>query len=153
MIKAYLLSFWLSMLPITELRATVPWIIYSYEEQWPLLVIVAILGNIVPAILLLYGLSYVDKAVMKKTNIVTRLYNKVLQRTRLKTQVKIQRYGYVALLLFVAIPFPGTGVWTGSIGAWLFGLPKRQSLIAVSLGAVLSAIIMVLISKGIIYSI
>jgi len=148
-LKPYLLSFWLSMLPVTELRATVPWIIFTYGDQWFWLVVVAVIGNIVPAIILLWGLSYVDRILISRMNIISRIYNKVIQRTRRKTQTRILRYGYVALLLFVAIPLPGTGVWTGSIAAWLFGLPKKQSLVVVSLGAVVAAVIMTLISKGI----
>ncbi|MFW0862181.1 MAG: COG2426 family protein [Candidatus Komeilibacteria bacterium] len=148
-LKPYILAFWLSMLPVTELRATVPWIIFTYNDQWLSLVITAIIGNIIPAILLLWGLSYVDKLLIDRMNILAKVYNKVIQRTRRKTLTKMNKYGYLALLLFVAIPFPGTGVWTGSIGAWLFGLPKKQSLIVISLGAVLAGIIMTLVSKGI----
>jgi len=148
-LKPYILAFWLSMLPVTELRATVPWIIFTYNDQWLSLVVTAIIGNIIPAILILWGLSHIDKILENRINIIAKVYNKIIQRTRRKTQTKMNRYGYLALLLFVAIPFPGTGVWTGSVGAWLFGLPKKQSLIVISLGAVLAGIIMTFVSKGI----
>jgi len=149
LLKTYLLSFFLSMIPLTELRATVPWIMVTHGEQWVGLVIVAIIGNIIPAIILLWGLGLVDKFLAKRFNFFAKIYNKVLQLTRKKTQKKLLRYGYLALFLFVAIPLPGTGVWTGAIAAWLFGLPKRQSLITIILGTVLAAIIMTLISKGV----
>jgi len=151
-LKPYLLSFFLSMLPLTELRATVPWIILTYNEQWFGLLVVAVIGNVIPAIILLWGLSYIDRLLVNRMNIIANIYNKVIQRTRRKTQTRINRYGYIALLLFVAIPFPGTGVWTGSIAAWLFGLPKRPSLVVISLGVVVAAIIMTLLSKGLILS-
>ena len=151
-LKPYLLSFFLSMLPVTELRATVPWIILTYGDQWVALVIVAIIGNIIPGILLLWGLSYIDKIIEDRMNFVSKTYNWVINRTRHKTQDRVLKYGYFALLLFVAIPLPGTGVWTGSIAAWLFGLPKKQSLLIISGGAIIAAIIMTLLSKGFILS-
>ena len=55
---------------------------------------------------------------------------------------------FVALMIFVAIPFPGTGAWTGSLVAALFNLPKRKSLLAVTLGVLISGIIMCLASYG-----
>lgn len=151
-LKPYLLSFWLSMLPVTELRATVPWIMLTYGDHWFGLVVVAIIGNIIPAIFILWGLSYIDRIILKKRNIVSKLYDKVIQRTRRKTQLKISTYGYIALLLFVAIPLPGTGAWTGSVAAWLFGLSRSRSLLVISFGVILAAVIMVLISKGLILS-
>lgn len=57
---------------------------------------------------------------------------------------------FVALMLFVAIPFPGTGAWTGSLVAALFGLPKRDSFVAIALGVFISGVIMTLASYGIV---
>ena len=56
---------------------------------------------------------------------------------------------FIALLLFVAIPLPGTGAWTGSLVASLFNLPKKWSLLAVFLGVLLSGVIMTLASYGV----
>ena len=56
---------------------------------------------------------------------------------------------FCALLLFVAIPLPGTGAWTGSLVAALFNLPKRSSLLAISLGVLICGVIMCLASYGV----
>lgn len=147
-IKPYWLTFWLSMLPITELRGSIPWALSVFQTAPLMTFIVAVLGNIIPAIILLWGLQYVDKFFVKSNNIVSKAYAWVITRTRRKTQKKILQYGYLALLLFVAVPLPGTGAWTGSIAAWLFGLPKKPSLLIICLGVIMAGIVVTLITTG-----
>ena len=62
----------------------------------------------------------------------------------------MSRAVFCGLLLFVAIPLPGTGAWTGSLVAALFGLPKRHSLLAVALGVLICGVIMSLASYGVV---
>ena len=63
---------------------------------------------------------------------------------------KMSKRIFVALMLFVAIPLPGTGAWTGSLVASLFDLPKKQSLLATTLGVLLSGVVMSLASYGVV---
>lgn len=72
-----------------------------------------------------------------------------LTKTRKKASPYVQKYGFLGLLIFVAIPLPGTGVYTGSAAAWLLGLDWKRSFIAVSGGAVVASLIVLLLSLGV----
>ncbi|MFH1668076.1 MAG: small multi-drug export protein [Candidatus Komeilibacteria bacterium] len=147
-LKPYLIALWMSVLPVTELRAAIPFVL-SYYGGDPILVFAfAVIGNIIPAFAILWGLDLINKCLQNPESFIKKTYNWVLARTRKKTEDKVLQYGYLALLLFVAIPLPGTGAWTGSLAAWLFGLPKKKSFLVICLGVVLSGIIVTLLTTG-----
>jgi uncharacterized membrane protein len=78
-------------------------------------------------------------------------FNRILSKTRKKAkevEKKIDKFGYLALVLFVAIPLPGTGAWTGAFISWLLGLDRKKSLIAISTGVLIAGLIVLLISLG-----
>jgi len=147
-LKPYALTFLASTLPITELRGSIPWALSVFHTNPWLTMVVAIIGNFIPAFVLLWGLGHIDRVLLSRQSFIKNIYDKVISHTRHKTETKILQYGYLALLLFVAIPFPGTGVWTGSIAAWIFGLSKKKSLLVICLGAVLAGIVVTLITTG-----
>lgn len=70
-----------------------------------------------------------------------KFFNWLFNRTRKKTQAKIEKYGSLALILFVAIPLPYTGAWTGSLAAWLFGIPFKKSILNIFIGILIAGII------------
>lgn len=109
--------------------------------------IISILGNVLPIPLVLLFLEKIFNW-LKKFNwskkIIVKLENKILSK---KSQ--IEKYGYLGLLLFVGIPLPGTGAWTGSGLAVLLHLNKKKSFIYIMLGVIMASIIMSLISYGI----
>ena len=74
------------------------------------------------------------------------LFDKFVIRTRKKTDNKIEKWGFWGLMIFVMIPLPVTGAYTGSFAAWLFNLRKRDAFLAVSLGVIIAGIIVTLIS-------
>jgi uncharacterized membrane protein len=69
----------------------------------------------------------------------------VVERARLKVHDKIEKYGYLGITLFVGIPLPITGAWTGVLGSWILGLSRRKTMFAVVLGVMISATIVTLI--------
>jgi len=73
---------------------------------------------------------------------------KLFERTRRKLNGRVEKYGYWALTLFVAIPLPVTGAWTGTLAAFVFGLPKKASFIAIFIGVCISATIVTLVTLG-----
>ena len=73
------------------------------------------------------------------------IFERFIEKTRKKIGDKINKYGYLGVTLFVAIPLPVTGAWTGTLGAWIFGLKKRKTIPAVILGVAISGLIMSLI--------
>lgn len=145
-INKNILVFLVSMLPIVELRGGLIAASLLHVEFIKAFII-CFIGNIlpVPFILLL-----IDKIfdLLKKWNptkkIVTKLENKTLSKKE-----QINKYGYWGLLLFVGIPLPGTGAWTGTLLAVLLNLNKKKSFIFISLGVLLAGIIMSILSYGI----
>jgi len=72
----------------------------------------------------------------------------LFDRTRRKLTGRVEKYGYWALTLFVAVPLPVTGAWTGALAAFVFGLPKKKALLAIFVGVCISATIVTLVTVG-----
>ncbi|MEW6623133.1 MAG: small multi-drug export protein [Bacillota bacterium] len=136
----------LSAIPVTELRATIPLAIGFGMEPLKAL-IYALIGNFLPIIPLLLGLPYMTK-IMEKYTITDKFMKFVFARTRI-TSTKIRKYGAVGLMMFVAVPLPGTGVWVGSAAAFLFGIPFKFALLALTGGMIIAGILVTLASVGI----
>lgn len=141
-----LIVFFVSMIPILELRGSILAAGFLKMEFLSTF-IVAVLGNMLP---IPFILLFIDKifALLKKTrlkNLTEKLENKALSKSD-----QIRKYGRWGLLLFVGIPLPGTGAWTGALIASLLRMKKRESLPFIFFGVVLAGLIMSLVSFGII---
>lgn len=79
-----------------------------------------------------------------------KFFDWLFARTRHKFTGQYEKWGELALVIFVAIPLPMTGVWTGSVAAFLFGIPKKRALILVSLGAFIAGIIVTVMTLGVV---
>ena len=79
-------------------------------------------------------------------NWYNKIFDRFVEKTRHKVEDKINRFGYLGIALFVAIPLPITGAWTGTLGAWIFGLKKRKTILAVILGVTISGFIVSMIT-------
>lgn len=134
-----LATFIISMLPISELRGALPVAINVYHIQWYIALPVAYIGNLLPVPLLFLFLERLRK-LSPKMGIFGVWVEKFLNRTRRRAEF-IERYGPVGLALFVAIPLPVTGAWTGSIAAYLLGISFRDAIIPICVGVLISGII------------
>lgn len=134
----------MSMLPITELRASIPWGIKFYSLSVFEIVLLSLLGNILIGILVLYALGPIME-LLSKNKIFKRILLYIFNRTKRKGKM-IYLLKFYGLILFVGIPLPLTGVWTGSLAAYLFGLSKKKSILAITFGLILSASIVTSIS-------
>jgi uncharacterized membrane protein len=85
----------------------------------------------------------------KKKSFLQRLTDWTLQRSRKAFSGKYEKYGLIALPIFVAIPLPLTGVWTGALAAFIFGIPLRRSFSLLALGVLGAAVIVALIVTGV----
>ena len=149
MLKKYLIIFLVSMVPLIELRGAVP---IAVGMNLPLLpsYIVCILGNMLPVPFIFFFARKVlewgaDKPVIGK------FFTFCLEKGHKggqKLQEKTGRGLFVALLLFVGIPLPGTGAWTGSLLAALLGMKFKKAFPAVLLGIALASVIMSIVSYG-----
>ncbi len=134
--------FLLSMLPVTELRATVPLGIAVLEKPPLQVFLLAVLGNVLPLLFLIPLLPLVFRFLYRWQPLC-----RLVERTRARGQ-QVERYGALGLLLFVAIPLPGTGAWTGCLLAYLFGISKLHTAVMIPLGVIIAGAIMTLASMG-----
>lgn len=150
MLKSYLLTFLIAMVPIVELRGAIPYGTLICDPPVPLLhaYIVAIVGNLLPAPFIFLFAHRVltwgaDKPVIGR---VCSWFLGKGHRAGEKLMEKSRRGLYLALMLFVAIPIPGTGAWTGTLAASILDMDFRKSILVVGCGLILSGIIMATLS-------
>jgi uncharacterized membrane protein len=141
----------IAALPVAENRVSVPLALgVYYLPVWQALFF-SILGSVLAAACVVYGLHFIYRRLQGRLGIGDRILQKIFERTERKFTQKYQRWGELALLIFVAVPLPMTGAWTGSIAAFLFGIKPARALLFISIGVILSAGIMALLSLGIIH--
>ena len=130
-------TFILAMLPITELRGSIPWA-YSMTDI-PLIIIffTSITGNFLVTIPIINFLNPMINF-FSRWKIGSRFFAWIFNRTR-KRGFMIEKFHFWGLVLLVGIPLPVTGAWTGCIAAHLFGIPKPKAFFAILLGLCLSA--------------
>lgn len=129
----------ISALPIAELRVALPIAIISFHMPWHKAFCLAIIGNLLPVPILLLFLEPLAK-VVSRVEVGRRLVNWVFEHTRRRGKA-IERYEKIGLTLFVAIPLPVTGAWTGSIAAFLLGLRFRYAFLSILTGIIIAGAI------------
>ena len=129
------------MIPIGELRLAIPLGISVLDLPWYSVYPVAILGNIVPPIIIIPFLRLMDRYTQYVPQPLGKLLNWQKRRIRRLHTDRFSRYGAFALVSFVAIPLPLTGAWTGSLAAYLYEVPLRRYVILIGLGLIISGII------------
>jgi uncharacterized membrane protein len=139
----------LATLPITEIRVSIPLAIQVYKLSVPSAIFWSLIGNLGTTAFLMMIIGPVSKFLSQNSKWLAKFFDWLFERTRRKFYTKYSKYGDVALVLFVAIPLPSTGCWTGAIAAWLFGIAPRKAFILISLGVFISALVITLISLGV----
>jgi len=148
-----LIGLLLTISPVFELRGGLP-IVVEYAVNgvsvWPYFLLVLAL-NIGVIFLIFLFFDFVHGVLMR-----LRWYRKVvggvlrrLQKKIDRVESKMDRWGYFALMFFVAVPFPGTGAWTGAMVAWVMGLDRVKSFFAIAAGVVIAGLLVLLFSLGI----
>lgn len=134
----------IAAMPILELRGAIPIAISVFEFSWLTALFLAILGNLLPIPFILLFLNWVT-SILSRIAVFQKFIFWIFNHTKKRTGV-IERYKRIGLTIFVAIPLPITGAWTGSIAAVLLGLPIWQSLIYIALGIITAGIIVTALS-------
>ncbi len=154
MFGKYLLIFLISMVPIVELRGAIP---YAAVLGLPLIpsYIICVIGNMLPVpFIYLFARKVLDWGKDKKLiGGFCRFCLTKGERAGEKLKSRAGNGLFLALLLFVGIPVPGTGAWTGTLGASMLGLGFKKSSLAVMLGVLLAGVIMLLASTGVLRAI
>ena len=138
--------FLISMFPLLELRGGM---IAAAVFKMPYLqaMVLCLLGNMLPMPFILLFITKIFDA-LKKTKLFKPMVQKIENKAMGKSD-KIQKYEFLGILLFVGIPLPGTGAWTGSLIAVLFGMKPKKSLLFIFLGVLTAGLIMSLLSFGV----
>jgi uncharacterized membrane protein len=131
--------FLISMLPIFELRGAIPMGMHSYKLPLWKVIPISIAGNMVPIFFILLFFDFVTK-ICFRFPFTKKILEAIFARTRSKSAV-IEKYEEIGLMFFVAIPLPITGAWTGSLAAYLFGLPFWKSILFIFLGVCIASVV------------
>ncbi len=136
----------IATLPIVELRGAIPVGInlFGMRDQWVFVYLLAVTGNMLPVPFILLLLGPVSKWLMRYR--YGRIFFEWLfARTRRKS-ASVEKYETLGLTLFVAIPLPVTGGWTGSVAAFLMGVSFRHAFLAILLGVLIAGVIVMTLS-------
>lgn len=137
-----------ALTPIGELRVSIPLGLTVFHQPVWIVFIVSIIGNIIPPIFILWLFPKISKWLMANSKLMNKFLTWLFDRTRKKTKDKIEKYGNLALIIFVAIPLPNTGAWTGALAAWLFGIPFKKAVPNIFYGVVIAGIVVTIITAG-----
>lgn len=144
-----LLVFFISLLPILELRGGL--LAASLLGVNPMRAyIISIIGNVIPVPFILLFINKILEWMGKSSIEWIRNISNWIQKKGDKNKNSIEKYGYLGLLLFVGIPLPGTGAWTGCLVASLLHLNRKKAFVATMGGILMASVIMMIISYGII---
>ncbi len=125
--------------PISELRGAIPVAITVFHFPWYYAFLLAVIGNLLPVPFILLFLDAFSKP-LGKIGIFERMLQWFFKHTRRRGKI-IERYERIGLALFVAIPLPITGAWTGSVVAVLFGLRFKHALLSIFIGILIAGTI------------
>lgn len=150
-----ILAFLLSLAPISELRGGIP-LAVAYAVNNNISALGPIIGCIALNILVIFAvfffLDFFHKSFMK-LGFYRKFFEAYLGRLRVKIDKFEKHYaarGFLALTIFVAVPLPVTGAWTGTLISWLLGLDRKKSIISIAIGVIIAGILLSLGSLGVV---
>ena len=133
----------ITFVPALELRASIPYGILTGMDWW-LVFIVCVIANIILGVVVYFLLDkFVD--LVTKIKFVDKIYTKVVERTQKKIEKQVERYGELGVAVFIGIPLPGSGVYTGALASYLLGLRYKKFIIAEVIGVFIAGIIVTLV--------
>ena len=142
-----LIAFVLGILPVSDIRGGVLYVFAASNGMYSTLqgLLVSLAGNLLVPLIAYKLLDLLDTALKSKytPSIIKKTYFLILEHGKRKAR-SVSGKGYVALAVFVAIPFPATGAWTGTVVAYVLGLNRKKSILAVELGVLVATIIVTL---------
>jgi len=136
-------------LPVSELRGAIPLALGVYQFDPLSAYLLGVLGNLLPVPILLKLLGPVT-ALLRRSVLLNRGVSWLLARTRKRHSALIERLGAMALVLFVAVPLPATGAWTGALIAHVFEIPFRYAFPLIALGVSIAGVLVTLATLGVI---
>ena len=139
--------FFCSMLPIIELRGSIP-MAFAFGLPWWQAFIISVVGNLLPVPFILLLINIVIKwMASSKIKFFNKIANFLLEKVE-KNRERIEKYSFWGLCLFVAIPLPATGAWTGSLVAAVIGMKPQKAFLSAVIGVLIAGVVVTLIVYG-----
>ncbi|MBW2996407.1 small multi-drug export protein [Candidatus Woesearchaeota archaeon] len=145
MIEEIIILVLMTLLPFLELRASIPWGILKLGMDPWLVFAVCVVANILLAPLIWLFINYVMQLFLK-IKAISKLYDKMVVRTQKKVKPYVEKYGKLGLAVFIGIPLPGSGVYSGGLGGYLLGFKFKDYMIASVIGVLIAGILVLIAS-------
>lgn len=136
----------LAALPVTELRFSIPYATFALHLNWSSALIWSLIGNLLPVPVILLLLDPAQK-LMRRWKKMDKFFDWLFARTRRRGKI-VERFRFIGLALFVAVPLPVTGAWTGSVAAYLFGIRFVPAMVSITIGVCIAGTIITLACQG-----
>ena len=145
-----LITFLLAILPVTELRLSIPIALEIFHMPVWSAYLFSVLGNLVPLILIIWLLDPISNFLSKKINTFDRFFAWFFTHTRKIHESKFDKWGKdLAVIILIATPIPLIGGWSGAIAAFVFGIPFKKGLPLIIIGSLLAGIVVTILTLGI----
>jgi uncharacterized membrane protein len=140
--------FFLSMIPVTELRATIPVAITQFGMTPFWAYVFAVSGNALMGTLVVVVVEPIYHIAVKRIGFMHRFWLKYVERITHKNKKKFEKWGALALIIFIAIPLPVTGAFTGGVLASIFEIPPKKAALMILAGCAIAGIIVTGLTLG-----
>ena len=137
-----------SMIPIVELRGGIPFGVAAGLSV-PASYLAAVIGNLLPVPFIIVYIRRIFQWMRRNMPHLDRMVDALERKAHLKGRI-ITRYKYLGLFIFVAIPLPGTGAWTGALAAAFLDMPLRRAIPAITLGVMTAGVIISILTFGVV---
>ena len=137
-----LLIILLTFIPTLELRFSIPYALLILKMNPLVAFFIIIIANIAIGEIIFYSLNTILPYVLK-IKIFERIYNKCVKRIQKKMHKQVDKYGTIGLALFIGVPLPGSGVWTGALAAFLLGFKRKEFSLANIVGVLIAGVIVI----------
>lgn len=141
-----IVTFFISMVPVIELRGAIPYATGIGLSPW-IAIPVAMIGNILPIPFIILFIKKIFAWMRKKGEWFNKIVDKMEAKAE-KNKEKVLKYAFWGLVIFVAIPLPGTGAWTGALVAAMLDMPLKKAFPSILLGVVGAGIVIAFVSYG-----
>jgi len=135
----------MTMVPFLELRASIPFGILILSMDWIPVFIVCVISNIILGMILFPFIQYIVD-IATRIRFIDNIYKRYVARTQQRIKKYVDKYGWLGVAIFIGVPLPGSGVYSGSLGAYLIGLQYKRFIIANIIGVIIAGVIVTIAS-------
>ena len=143
----FTLTMLVSMIPVVELRGGIPFGVAAGLPVWAAF-LAAVIGDLVPVPFIIVYIRRIFQWMRRRIPALNRMVDSLERKAHLKGQ-KVTKYKYLGLMLFVAVPLPGTGAWTGSLAAAFLDMPLRKAIPSVVAGVLMAGMAISILTYGV----